>query len=334
MESAMHPSEGFLSTPELDYDGWRDVLRKDWGWHSAMDIEQGAFTGRVRPQNVHGFVAMDFTCNACRVERTERDARLDDLEHYYIAIQVAGGSMVVQDDRIVRLGAGDVALIDSARPVTYAAENKDQYGQWFCLQLPRRSIVSHLGFEPRPISSGRPEARIGRLLYQLAVDAINENGSMPAQAHAYMRLAIYDLLGALFTPSDPIAASLQNDKLFVRVCDIIKARFADPDITPGQVAAEAGISLRYLQKLFTARGSTCSRYVHSLRLAYAADLLERRKLLKTGQPLSQIAYACGFRDYTYFARGFRRRFGYTPGGAEFRAANNDITVPLTDEDTR
>jgi|ERR1700733_1257317 AraC family transcriptional activator of tynA and feaB len=334
MESAMHPSDDFLDAPELDYDVWRDVLRKDWGWHSATDIEQGAFTGRVRPHDVHGFVAMDFTCNACRVERTERDARLDDLEHYYIAIQVAGGSVVAQDDRIVKLGAGDVALIDSAKPVTYAAEDKQQYGQWFCLQLPRRSVISHLGFEPRHVSCGRPETRIGRLLYQLALDAINEDRSMPAQAHAYMRLAVYDLLGALFSPSDPIAASLQTDKLFTRVCDIIKARFADPDITPGQIAAEAGISLRYLQKLFTSRGSTCSRYVHALRLDYAAELLKRRTHLKTGQPLSLIAYACGFRDYTYFARGFRRRFGYAPGGAEFRTASDDSAARLAGEDKR
>jgi AraC-like DNA-binding protein len=35
--------------------------------------------------------------------------------------------------------------------------------------------------------------------------------------------------------------------------------------------------------------------------------------MKTGQPLSDIAYACGFRDYTYFARGFRQRFGTAPG---------------------
>jgi Bacterial regulatory helix-turn-helix proteins, AraC family len=33
---------------------------------------------------------------------------------------------------------------------------------------------------------------------------------------------------------------------------------------------------------------------------------------KTGQPLSDIAYACGFRDYTHFARGFRKRFGTAP----------------------
>jgi AraC-like DNA-binding protein len=37
--------------------------------------------------------------------------------------------------------------------------------------------------------------------------------------------------------------------------------------------------------------------------------------LGTGQPLSEIAYACGFRDYTHFARKFRQRFGYSPGAA-------------------
>jgi AraC-like DNA-binding protein len=99
----------------------------------------------------------------------------------------------------------------------------------------------------------------------------------------------------------------------MRVCGLIKDRYADPDISPREVAAETGISLRYLQKLFTVRGSTCSHHISSLRLDHAAHLIERRALMKTGQPLSEIAYACGFRDYTHFARGFRRRFGSAPG---------------------
>jgi AraC-like DNA-binding protein len=50
-------------------------------------------------------------------------------------------------------------------------------------------------------------------------------------------------------------------------------------------------------------------------LDHAARLLHRRTLLGTNQPLSEIAYACGFRDYTHFARRFRHRFGYSPGAA-------------------
>jgi AraC-like DNA-binding protein len=71
--------------------------------------------------------------------------------------------------------------------------------------------------------------------------------------------------------------------------------------------------LRYVQKLFTARGSTCSEFIYSLRLDHAAHLLHRRASLGTRQPLSEIAYACGFSDYTHFARKFRHRFGYAPG---------------------
>ena len=129
-----------------------------------------------------------------------------------------------------------------------------------------------------------------------------------------MQLAVYNLLGALFAPPDsPSLSSGHANKLFMRIRGLIKGRFADPDFGPAEAAAEAGISLRYLQKLFTQCGSTCSDFIYSLRLNHAARLLDRRKLLSTGEPISAIAYNCGFHDYTHFARKFRRRFGYSPG---------------------
>ena len=131
--------------------------------------------------------------------------------------------------------------------------------------------------------------------------------------------------------SDLPSISSHSDKLFMRVCGIIKAHFADPDIGPCEVAAEAGISLRYLQKLFTVRGSTCSHFIHSLRLDHAARLIQRRASMKTGQPLSLIAYACGFRDYTHFARAFRHRFGQAPGaiGGRVQRIGNGVVRPST-----
>src|SRR5262249_18684840 len=66
-----------------------------------------------------------------------------------------------------------------------------------------------------------------------------------------------------------------------------KEGFADPDFGPREFAAETGISLRYLQKLFMARGSTCSEFIYSLRLDHAARLLHRRASLETSQALSE-----------------------------------------------
>jgi AraC-like DNA-binding protein len=126
-------------------------------------------------------------------------------------------------------------------------------------------------------------------------------------------------LNAFATPDLPRISS-HTDKLFKRICSIIRDRFADPDFGPCEAADEAGISLRYLQKLFTARSSSCTHFIRSIRLDHAARLLRHRALLNTRQPVSQAAYASGFNDYTHFARQFRRRFGHPPGAYGSREA--------------
>ena len=317
----MHPNDDFLSAPELDYDGFRAAMRDDWGWFTPAR-ETNILASKVRTRRVFGFAAVDLTCNTTRLERTELDIRRDNMEYYYAVVQLAGGSAIIQDDRVVNVAAGDVVLLDSTRPVTFVPEAEHRNAQWLGLQVPRQNLVSHLGFEPQGGACGRRQAQASRLLCQLALDPVSDAEPSFASADRYMPLVVYDLLGALFAPPAPLG-SRHNDKLFMRACHIIKNRFADPDISPREVAAEAGISLRYLQKLFTVRGSTCSHHICSARLDHASHLIERRALIKTGQPLSDIAYTCGFRDYTHFARGFRRRFGTTPGAAGAGVTNSD-----------
>jgi len=305
----MHPGSDFLSTPELSYEGWRDAIRQQWGWYDPKAIEHKAFAGRAKSRGVCGFAGMDITCNAPRVERTQRDVRLDDMDHFYVVFEIAGRSTVVQNDCAVTLGVGDATLVDSARPVTYV--NDGAYGQFFSLALPRRLLASHLGFEPRLCSYGRGNTRAGRLLFQLVLDAVEDEDARSGPGRAYMPLAVYDLLGAQFAPPDPMP--FYSTRLFDRVCNIIRDRFSDPGLGPCEVAAEAGISLRYLQKLFTARNSTCTNFIHSVRLDHAVRLLQRRASLNTRQSINEIAYASGYGDYTHFARKFRRRFGHAPG---------------------
>jgi AraC-like DNA-binding protein len=57
-------------------------------------------------------------------------------------------------------------------------------------------------------------------------------------------------------------------------------------------------------------------------LDHAARLLDRRAALGANQPLSDIAYACGFRDYAHFAKKFRQRFGHAPGAHAAGVASN------------
>ena len=121
----------------------------------------------------------------------------------------------------------------------------------------------------------------------------------------------YDLLGALFARPDLGPVSRHADKLFARIRSVIKDRFADPDFGPPEVAAETGISLRYVQKLLRQR-----LYVQQIGILYSFGSCR----VPSGSPgvasirvsLGEIAYACGFRDYVHFARKFRHRFGHAP----------------------
>jgi AraC-like DNA-binding protein len=218
---------------------------------------------------------------------------------------------MTQNDEVAPLAVGDIVLLDAARPAGCFADAS----QWLRVELPRQSLVSHLGFEPRGGLHASGATPATRVLFDLVREADHAEASGPSPAAPYLQLAVYDLLGALFAPSASASVSRHGDRLFARVRDVIKDGFADPDFNPRMVAAEAGISLRYLQKLFTARGSTCSEFIYSLRLDHAARLLHRRASLRTNQPLSEIAYISGFRDYTHFARKFRHRFGHAPGAA-------------------
>ena len=304
----MLPGGDFAAVPELGYEEWLAVVRSIVGRYSAECIDPRAFAARVRVRSVFGIGADRFDHNAHRIVRTQRDVRLDDVEFYHAVFQIAGRSTVLQNDRAATLDVGDVVLVDSTRPVTYVT---DSYAQWLSLQLPRRSLISHLGLEPQGGSIGRRGTRAGRLLFGLVLDEFKDESIAPP-AGVYMRLAVYDLIGELFAPSDPKPVSPYTDKQFGRVCAIIKERFADPDLRPRDVAAEARISLRYLQKLFTQRGATCSGFIESFRMDHAARLLRRRVVARTRQPISAIAYASGFNDCSYFSQKFRRRFGHAP----------------------
>jgi AraC-like DNA-binding protein len=313
METIMHRSGETPNTQLLNHEAWRESLRSLCGRYNPEDVDPQTFSGWVRPVNVCGFTALDIGSNAPRIERTHLDARLDSADHFFVLFQVAGLSELKHNDEAVRLIAGDLVLMDSARPATNFLNNGNEAWNAVAINLPRQALVCHLGFDPRGGIWRRGGIPAARLLLDLIRNGDGAAGLDGPPGHSYMQLAVYDLVGALFAPADPWPASRHTEKLFTRICSLTKDRMADPEFGPVELATEAGISLRYAQKLFTARGLSCREFIYSLRLDHATRLLKRRASLDTGQPLREIAYACGFRDYTHFARRFRRRFGYPPG---------------------
>jgi hypothetical protein len=128
-ETVMLQSDDVGCAPLPDFEARRALLRLNRG--SAVEITTAdAFPGWMRPLNVCGVEAgsvkiqrnSDHGYFEHGVERSYRDVRSDGADHrladrYLIVLQVAGQSTRTQIDRVVHLSVGDVAFVDTARPV-------------------------------------------------------------------------------------------------------------------------------------------------------------------------------------------------------------------------
>jgi AraC-like DNA-binding protein len=97
------------------------------------------------------------------------------------------------------------------------------------------------------------------------------------------------------------------------VLAILGRRFSEPDFSAQKLAAAAGLSERYVNELLYEAGASFTVRLNELRLNEAAAMLARGE-----RRISDVAFACGFNDLSYFNRCFRRRFGLTPSAARGR----------------
>jgi AraC-like DNA-binding protein len=163
----------------------------------------------------------------------------------------------------------------------------------------------------RPVSAkdgwGAP---LGSLLEAL-VEGLGAEG---VDATPLPRPMIAEQIGTLLTLAtgfhEPAAESRHRGQLARQILRRIETDFADPDLSPEGLAAELGISKRYLQQLLAGSGTSFVQELTATRLDRASDMLSdpRAGRLTVGE----IAFRCGVLDPGYFARAFRKRFGRPP----------------------
>lgn len=121
---------------------------------------------------------------------------------------------------------------------------------------------------------------------------------------------IYQLLGILHQNlSDEVRISDEIDERFSNVLDYINEHYTEK-ISTSQISAKFGYDEAYFCRRFIkVTGLTAMQYIKILRLEAAEMLL---KMPGQTDTVSDVAFACGFSDVSYFTKCFRKRFSITP----------------------
>lgn len=109
---------------------------------------------------------------------------------------------------------------------------------------------------------------------------------------------------------------------FARGCNLAKTAIAEVNenfrgaVSLEQVAAHLAVTPQYLSLVFKKNvGIGFLKYVNNLRLDAAARLLRN-----TADSVTDICFACGYRNFSHFLRSFKKKYGLTPRNYRENAA--------------
>ncbi|MCW2337406.1 acetamidase/formamidase/AraC-like DNA-binding protein [Sphingobium sp. B2D3A] len=183
------------------------------------------------------------------------------------------------------------------------------------LKIPPRALDQRLKAllpeKPRHLSADSGPARLLSTVLRSLADMGND---VTDEELRPVELALPEFLLASLLNDAPAralgGAAGMRAALLERIFQTIEMRLSDPNLNYQQVAAEHGISPRYLQKLFESIDDSFGHYVKVRRLERCR--LDLRSPLHVQKSISDILFQWGFNDSASFSRAFREQYGISP----------------------
>ena len=99
-----------------------------------------------------------------------------------------------------------------------------------------------------------------------------------------------------------------DDKFLNEARDVVEVNLDDYTFTVEKMAEEMNLSrTQLLRKVKALTGLSPNDFIKDIRLKHAADMICQK-----ADTITQIGYAVGFNDQSYFTKSFKKQFGVTP----------------------
>lgn len=247
------------------------------------------------------------------IPRPKREMSVPDI--VFMMFVTDGFSRITQDGREVETRAGEICLLDTARPYSVG---QPQGAKQYILEMPRVELEARIGrldnITGRRFSGGSTE---GMLATGYVSKLFANQGPVDADAAASIARQALDVAAlALSDGSSDVVKRLSSPAAVtrLRLHHAIEASLVDGYASCEHVANMAGISTRYANMLLAQEGTSLERLIIQRRLQRCREMLADPQLRH--RLIGDVALAAGFGSASHFARSFKETFGIT--AREFR----------------
>ncbi len=247
--------------------------------------------------------------NGVTTWRTSRQVA-QSKDSVYVCVQLAGSVRISQNGRDVLLQSGDVTLVDNATPSSFVSSVGSKK---LVLELSRKDCEVRLGriagWTARRIDGLEGAGALVSNFVQLLPDQVP---LLSEGAQVQIARQVIDLVAVALAEGDGSAFPHSSTRLvsLLRLKAVVDANLTNASVTCEELAAAAGISVRYANQLLDAEQTSLQRLLFSRRIAKCqAALVDPAQ---THRQISDIAYSWGFGDVSHFGRLFKNMTGLTP----------------------
>ncbi|MDX5568875.1 helix-turn-helix domain-containing protein [Streptomyces sp. ID05-04B] len=299
---------------------WRQVVSEAFIPYEVAVPRHRAegFRGTVTAQQIGAMQVATVDADAHTVFRTPSLVRRSPQDDFLVNLAVRGSVTVTQDERDAFLRPGEFTLYDSARPCRITGVERFRL---VSLKIPRALFTAHCP-SPRDATATvvRGDHGVGALFPPYLHSLTRHAAELAPDVVQQVGINVLELLGAALPKPSASGAALPRSAQWLRARQFIAEHIADPQLSPAGVADALGVSVRYLQVLFRAEGTSPSRSIMEQRLERAARLLTDPR--HAGRTITDIAFGLGFKDTSHFTRAFKNHCGTGPRA--YRAGHSSL----------
>jgi|SRR5688572_31987800 AraC family transcriptional activator of tynA and feaB len=286
---------------------WVDVATQAFFKHQ-FNAESESFVGALNGSWLDNLYLSRCVCGPCDVTRERREIAGDDRDELIFGVRVDGNSTLSQDGQDLQIDKGALYLQDASRPLDISFLDRSTT---IFVTIPRKALQARIGQGTTcgAVSKSHPVAGLAADFIVMLADRAD---ALDERVKARLAAQALDLIALTLTVGDanPTLSSPRSTML-IRLKSMIDARISDPALRPADVAAAAGISVRYANALLAEENTSVERYILHRRLEHCRRALEDP--LQAHRMIGDIAFSWGFSDLSHFSRRFRAQFGMAPG---------------------
>ncbi|WP_229891877.1 helix-turn-helix domain-containing protein [Streptomyces lavendofoliae] len=249
------------------------------------------------------------------IARTAKLIRQSDPEVYLINYLLSGEGIVSVDGSDTTLRTGDLAVLDSSRPYRGGVRAVPDRWSHVTVQFPRALLPlpekAAQGLFAVPVNGRHGMAGVfTRWLTHLNARATEFTPTdIPTLASVTLDL-LASVIARCLEAEETLTPETRKTALRIQINAFVEKHLADPAMTPQAIADAHHISLRHLQQLLAADGTSPAAWIRHRRLERCRlDLVNPRL---QARPIQAIAARWGFTDPANFSRLFRAAYGIPP----------------------